>query len=67
MSKRKNYAEPGAEGLPQYLVPGVKPVPDRVRLKIQAGKPMRGRSGHQQAEPLPLFEAPQPDLFGGRS
>lgn len=66
MSKRKNYTEPGAEGLPQYLVPGVKPVPDRVRLKIQAGKPMRDRC-HHQAEPLPLFEAPQPDLFGGRS
>jgi hypothetical protein len=34
--------EPGAEGLPQQLIPGVNPVSDRERIDVEAAKPMRG-------------------------
>jgi hypothetical protein len=36
-----NY-EPGAEGLPQQLIPGVAPVTDRQRAELAAAKPLRG-------------------------
>lgn len=34
--------EPGAEGKPQTLIPGVEPVTDRDRLQARAGKPLLG-------------------------
>lgn len=34
--------EPGAEGKPQRLIPGIEPVTDRERAELQAGKPLRG-------------------------
>lgn len=34
--------EPGAEGLPQTLIPGVEPVTDKERLDLAARKPLQG-------------------------
>ena len=34
--------EPGAEGKPQQLIPGVAPVTDRERAELAAGKPLTG-------------------------
>jgi len=34
--------EPGAEGKPQQLIPGVEPVTDRQRAELAAGKPLKG-------------------------
>lgn len=34
--------EPGAEGKPQQLIPGVKPVTDRERAELAVGKPLTG-------------------------
>jgi hypothetical protein len=34
--------EPGVEGKPQLLIPGVAPVSDRARAELLAGKPLRG-------------------------
>lgn len=35
-------SEPGAEGLPQTLIPGVAPVTDRARADLLAARPLRG-------------------------
>jgi len=35
-------SEPGADGKPQSLIPGVGPVSDKARAELAAGKPMRG-------------------------
>ncbi len=34
--------EPGAEGKPQQLIPGVEPVTDRQRAELAANKPLKG-------------------------
>lgn len=34
--------EPGAEGKPQMLIPGVAPIGDRQRLAQRAARPMKG-------------------------
>lgn len=55
--------EPGAEGLPQQLVPGVAPVTDGDRLAVQADRPMAPSAAQQ--EPGGLFgpERDQTDMF----
>jgi hypothetical protein len=39
---RPEKFEPGAEGKPQQLIPGVAPVTDRQRAELAASKPLRG-------------------------
>lgn len=41
-SREIRNAEPGAEGRPQLLLPGVAPIGDRQRLELLARQPMRG-------------------------
>jgi hypothetical protein len=56
--------EPGAEGLPQTLIPGVEPVTDRQRLELEASKPLQGGN----AAPGGLFDEEarsQQELFQG--
>ena len=56
--------EPGAEGLPQQLIPGVEPITDRQRLEAQAAKPLQG--GNRPAGGLFDEDArAQDDLFQG--
>ena len=57
--------EPGAEGKPQQLIPGVAPVTERDRLQAQAGKPLRGGNKPPPAGGLFDEEArAQLDLLG---
>jgi hypothetical protein len=51
-------AEAGAEGLPQTLIPGVKPVTDKDRAELAATKPLRG--GNAPAEEGGLFDTEGP-------
>jgi hypothetical protein len=65
-SPAKEYAqpetEPGAEGLPQELIPGVKPVTDHERIMAAAEKPLRG--GEAPAEGMfDEVKRNQQDLF----
>lgn len=60
--------EPGAEGKPQTLVPGVAPVTDRQRAELAATKPMRGGSAPPPAGGLFDGDArAQTDLFDAAS
>lgn len=60
----KLETEPGAEGLPQTLIPGVKPVTDADRMGLRADRPMRGGNAAPPAGGLfDLDVRNQPDLF----
>lgn len=41
--------EPGAEGKPQTLIPGVAPVTEKQRLELAAAKPLRGKAADMPA------------------
>lgn len=42
-------AEPGAEGKPQTLIPGVEPISDKQRAELAASKPLRGGAAEPSA------------------
>jgi hypothetical protein len=59
-------AEPGAEGKPQTLLPGVAPITERQRLAQRATKPMRGGNAPPPAGGLfDLDGRAQGDLLDG--
>lgn len=78
--ERPLETEPGAEGLPQTLIPGVAPVTDAERIAAEAGKPLTGgdaaagglfdedaRNQQEMFQPAPPIDTPEFNRWFGKS